>query len=139
MGNMMCRDDAVGSILATRLQGKVPFRVFDAGPSPENYLGKIIREKPDNVIVIDAVDFGGEPGDCRVLEGNDIKTENLFSTHNASISLTTNYLQNNLTTDIIILAIQPKSVAFGEDLSPEVSKALITLEEWFCAAVKTQG
>ncbi len=135
----MRRDDAAGSLLAARLEGKVPFKVFDAGPSPENYLGKIIREKPDNVVIIDAVDFQGKAGEYLVFEGRDVKTVNLFSTHNASISLVTNYLQSNLTADIIILAIQPKSVAFGEGLSPEIAKTLGVLEEWFYASVKTEG
>ena len=140
IGARMRSDDAAGSVLAVRLQGRMPFEVFDAGPSPENYLGKIVRQKPDSVIIIDAVDFGGKPGECRVLEGADVKTANLFSTHNASISLVADYLQNNLTTDIMILAVQPRSVAFGEGLSPEVSKTLALLEEWFYAAVKkTEG
>jgi len=139
IGSTMRRDDAAGSLLAARLKGKVPFEVFDSGSSPENYLGKIIREKPDNIIIIDAVDFGGKPGDYLVFESRDVKTVNLFSTHNASISLVTDYLQNNLTAGILILAIQPASVAFGEDLSQPVSKTLTVLEEWFYAVVKTEG
>jgi len=139
IGSMMRRDDAAGSILASRLEGKVPFMVLDAGPSPENYFGKMIREKPDNIIIIDAVDFGGKAGEYLVFEAGDVKTVNLFSTHNASISLAINYLQSNLTAEIIILAIQPRSVAFGEGLSPEIAKTLAILEEWFYAAVKTEG
>jgi len=139
IGSLMRRDDAAGSILAARLCGKIDFKVFDAGTTPENYLGKIIRENPDNVIVIDAVDFGGSAGEYRVLEGTDAKTANLFSTHNTSISMVIGYLQENLRADIIILAIQPQSVAFGEALSPEVSGALSELEEWFYGAVKKEG
>ncbi len=131
IGNSLRSDDAAGSFLAGRIKGKVPYIVYDAGSSPENYLGKIIRDLPDTVVIIDAVDFGGKPGEFNLIEGRDLKTANLFSTHNASISLTINYLQSNLKVDIIILTIQPKSIAFGDNLSLEIQQALDKLEEWF--------
>ncbi|MDD5155380.1 MAG: hydrogenase maturation protease [Candidatus Omnitrophica bacterium] len=131
IGNTLSSDDGAGSILAGRIKDNVPYTVYDAGVSPENYLGKIIKDKPDNIIIIDAVDFRAKPGDCTILEGKDIKTANLFATHNASISLTISYLQNNLQADIIVLAIQPKTVAFGDKVSKEIEEALVKLEEWF--------
>jgi len=131
IGNTLKSDDGVGSLLAIRIKDKVPYIVYDAGTSPENYLGKIIKDKPDNIVLIDAVDFGGTPGEFRELESEEVKTINLFSTHNASISLTINYLQTNLKVDIIVLIIQPKSLKFGDQLSPEISAALDKLEDWF--------
>lgn len=132
IGNTFRGDDGIGSLFAQHLKNKLPFIVYDAGPNPENYLGKIIKDKPDNIIIIDAVDFGGTPGDFREVEAQDIKTVNLFSTHNASISLTINYLQNNLKANIIILIIQPKNIKFVDDLTPELTETLKRLENWFC-------
>lgn len=131
IGNTLKSDDGVGALLASRIRDKVPYTVYDAGPGPENYLGKIIKEKPDNVVIIDAVDFGGEPGEFKVVDGDDIKTVNWFSTHNASISLVINYLQSNFKVDIIVLIIQPKTIAFGDRLSQEVARTLDNLESWF--------
>lgn len=131
IGNILRSDDGIGSILASRIKDKVPYRVYDAGTSPENYLGKIIKERPDKIIIIDAVDFGGKPGEFRFVKADDIKTVNLFFTHNTSISLIINYLQINLKADIIILIIQPKSIAFGDKLSQPIKKALKRLEHWF--------
>jgi len=139
IGNIFRGDDGIGSLLAQHLKDKLPFIVYDTGPNPENYLGKIIKDKPDNVIIIDAVDFGGEAGDFREVEGQDIKTVNLFSTHNASISLTINYLQNNLKANIIILIIQPKTITFVDDLTPELTKTLRKLEDWFFEQGKAKG
>jgi hydrogenase 3 maturation protease len=136
IGNVMRQDDGLGSVLASRIKDKVPFKVFDAETSPENYLEKIIKENPDNIIIIDAVDFGGKPGEFQVLEGQDIKTVNLFSTHNASISLSINYLQSNLKADIIVLLIQPKSINFGDELSLEVSETIDKIESLFYGAEK---
>lgn len=131
IGNTLRSDDGAGSILARRINGKVAFRVFDAGPSPENYLEKIIKEKPQTIVIVDAVDFGGKPGEVSILEGQTIETVNFFSTHNASISLAINYLQSRLAADIIILAIQPGSLVFGDTLSQPIEEALTQLEDWF--------
>ncbi len=134
IGNTLSSDDGIGSILASRIKDKVPYTVYDAGANPENYLGKIIKDRPANIVIIDAVDFGGRPGDYAVLEGKQVKTVNLFATHNASIYLTINYLQNNLQVDIIILAIQPKTVEFGDKISREVENTLVKVEDWFHGA-----
>jgi len=139
IGNTLRSDDGIGSILASRLKDKVSCLVYDAGQSPENYLGKVVSEKPDSVVIIDAVDFGGQPGEFRIIDAKSLKTANLFSTHNASILLTINYLQSNLKLDIIILIIQPKSIAFGDTLSPEIAKTLDKLEDYFCEAGKKEG
>jgi hydrogenase 3 maturation protease len=134
IGNTLRSDDGIGSLLAARIQGGVPYIVYDAAANPENYLGKIIRDNPDNLIIIDAADFGGKGGEFRLIEGDEIKTTNLFSTHNSSISLVINYLQSHIKADIIIFIIQPKSIIFGNDLSPEISKVLDELSKWFCEA-----
>ncbi|MFC1675221.1 hydrogenase 3 maturation endopeptidase HyCI [Candidatus Omnitrophota bacterium] len=131
IGNTLRSDDGIGSILAARIKDRVPYIVYDAGTAPENYLGKIIKDAPDNIIIIDAVDFGGKPGDSRIVEGEDLKSTNLFSTHNASISLTINYLKSNLKADIIVLIIQPKSIAFGDKMTPELTSALEKLDSFF--------
>lgn len=131
IGNTLQSDDGIGSLLANRLRGKAPYLVYDAGSSPENYLGKIIKDKPETILIIDAADFGAKPGEFCVLESVDIKTTNLFSTHNASINLTIDYLQKSLKVDIMILLIQPKNLAFGDTLSPQVDATLNKLENFF--------
>lgn len=131
IGNALQGDDAIGSLLASRLKDKIPYIVYDSGSSPENYLGKIIKDKPDNIIIIDAADFGACPGEFSLFEGEEIKTTNIFSTHNASIALTINYLQTHIRADIIVLIIQPKNTSFSDKLSPELEKTLNELEEWF--------
>lgn len=139
IGNILRNDDGAGSILASRIKSRVSFKVFDAGISPENYLDKIIKEKPDTLLLIDVADFGGSSGECRLLEADEIKTINLFSTHNTSLSLIINYLQTNLKADIIILLIQSKNIDFGDNLSPEITTAITKLEELFYDADKKKG
>ena len=131
IGNTLRGDDAIGSLLAARLKGRVPYIVYDAGASPENYLGKIVKDAPDTVVIIDSADFGAKAGEVRVLTGPEVTTTNLFSTHNASISLSINYLKNNLRADIIILMIQPESIGLVDKLSRRAQEALDLLEGWF--------
>lgn len=139
IGNKLRCDDGIGSILADRIKDKVPYIVYDVEESPENYLEKIIKDNPDNILIIDAVDFDGKPGEFKVLGAQDLKTSNLFFTHNASLSLAINYLQTRLKADIIILIIQPKLIAFGESLSPEISDTLQKLEDFFYETAKEKG
>lgn len=137
IGNTLKSDDAAGSCLAQRLAGKTPWTVYDAGSSPENYLGKIIKDRPDNIVIIDAADFSGRPGEYRLMEGPAARTTNMFSTHNASISLSVNYLQNSLQkVEILLLLIQPKSLAFGDKMTPEVCAGVDKLENWFLDSKK---
>lgn len=134
IGNALRNDDGIGTLLAGRIKNKVPYIVYDCSTSPENYLGKVIKDQPDNIIIIDALDSGVPAGELGVLENQQLEVANLFSTHNASLSLTINYLQSHLKVDIIILTIQPQSIAFGDKLSPQINAVLERLEEWFCAA-----
>jgi hydrogenase 3 maturation protease len=139
IGNSLKSDDGAGPLLANRLKDKDNFLVFDAGTCPENYLGKVIKARPDTVVIIDAADFGGTPGELRIIEAKQLNSVNLFSTHNASLLLTVNYLQSNLKVDIIILIIQPKSIVLGEQFSLEVTKSINRLEDWFSQFTRNVG
>ena len=58
VGNSLRGDDGAGPALARRLHVGDPWRVFDAGVAPENWIGPICKFRPDVVMVIDAIDFG---------------------------------------------------------------------------------
>jgi recombinational DNA repair protein RecR len=45
--------------------------------------------------------------------------------------LAINYLQSRVAADIIILAIQPGTLVFGDTLSQSIEKTLTQLEDWF--------
>lgn len=131
IGNLLRNDDAAGAVLAERLKGRVPFVVLNGGVSPENFLEKIVRAKPEVVLLLDACDFGARAGEIKIISPQAIQNPPLFFTHNASISLSINYLQNSAAIDIIMLIIQPKDTGFGDKLSPEVEKGLKKIENWF--------
>jgi hydrogenase 3 maturation protease len=136
IGNTLSKDDGAGSLLAGRIKDKVPYIVYDAGASPENYLGKIIKDRPDSVVIIDAADFGAKPGEFAVLEPEDFKPSNIFFTHNSSLVLVVDYLKTHITSEIIMLLIQPQDVSFGEELTSKVRESLSFLENWFYERAK---
>lgn len=123
-GNRLWRDDGAGSVLAERLKSACPEAVvFDGGMVPENYLEKVAAAKPDSILLIDAADFGGEPGECRVFVGKDLAFTGL-STHAGSPQMLAAYLEARTGAEVRMLAIQPGDVGEGEKLSPAVEVAV---------------
>ena len=86
VGNALKADDAAGPVLAETLRKRFPDRVFDAGQVPENYLGPIRRARPDTILLVDAADFGGAPGDVRLASDGDVGGLAL-GTHAAPLSM----------------------------------------------------
>lgn len=126
IGNALRRDDAFGSVLACQLKDKVSFDVIDAGSSPENFLGEIIKRKPATLLLVDAVDFGGEAAELRLFDMNELNTVNFFLTHDTSPKLLFDFLKQEMKGEAYLLAVQPKDTGFGEGMSREI---VLRLEE----------
>ena len=127
-GNRLWGDDGAGSVLAERLRAANPkAAVFDAGMVPENYLEKVAAAKPDTVLLIDAADFGGEPGEWRIFSGEDLAFTGL-STHAGSPRMLAAYLEQRTGAKVKLLAIQPLDIEEGAELSRAVSTSISHLE-----------
>ncbi len=123
IGNRLRSDDAIGPLLIDRLQGKVTAKLLDAGDVSENYLGVIESVQPEIILVADAVDFGGRPGEM-VLLGLDQLSKANSTTHSSSLHLLFKALQLDPLPEILIIAIQPANIDFGESISPPVNETL---------------
>ena len=124
IGNRLRGDDGVGPEIIKRVENPLPsLLLFDVGEVPENYLGKIVKQKPDAIVFIDAVDFDAPPGTIKVIETDDIRNESL-STHNVSLNLVAEYLQRETSADIFLLGIQPETTEFGREISLPVREGL---------------
>ena len=129
VGNELRGDDGLGTALARRLKGKLPFPVLEGGSAPENLLGKILNLAPDVLVVVDAVDFGGEPGEVLQIGQDEIEFRG-FSTHGPSIGPFLEFLRRE-GVRVVVLGVQPEDIGFGRGLSPPVLEALRNLEELF--------
>jgi hydrogenase 3 maturation protease len=134
IGNSLKADDGLGLALVQRLKNKTQAVCIDAGNTPENYLGQILKENPDAVMLVDAAQLGLPPGQYRVLQPTEIVNCGL-TTHDVSGRLFIEFLQNETKASIMMLAIQPQTVAMGEKISESVLNALDELETVFIEAI----
>lgn len=127
IGNPLRGDDGFGPALIGRLQGKIPLICIDAGNAPENYLGRIAREEPDTILLVDAAHLDLEPGQYRILKPEEILKCGL-TTHDMSSRMLIDFLQNQTQASIFMLAVQPLNISLGEPISECLSKTLDEIE-----------
>lgn len=122
IGNDLRADDAFGPRLARRiLEAGGP--AIDAGPSPENAIGKILRAEPELLLLADAADLGDDPGAVRVLGQAEIGGVG-SSTHDPGFGLLLDYLAARAPgLDVRLIAVQAASRELGGDVHPAVLAA----------------
>lgn len=124
IGNVIRGDDGAGPVLISRLKGKTKAILLDCAEVPENYTQPIIEARPDKIVIVDAADWNGPPGEIKSIDPEEINNLS-FSTHDPSLKMFINYLRKRLPkVSIIIIGIQPKRRGFLDSLSPEVKKAV---------------
>ncbi len=122
VGNELRADDGVGPFIAGLIEETARLRVVNCGETPENYLGVIVREKPDKVIVIDAVCMGGRPGEVRAVRKDELAAGGC-STHMPTLSLFTDFIESQAASATYFIGIEPRSVTFGGKMTAEVETA----------------
>jgi hydrogenase maturation protease len=120
-GNPLRRDDGVGVWLAESLKGaSVP--VFNVEDVPESYVGEIARTSLQNIIIMDAVDAGLEPGTVVFGPLEELGERPGLSTHKLSLSLCGRFLGAH-GQRTFLLGIVPGDIDFGPGLTAEVERA----------------
>ena len=127
-GNSFRSDDGVGPYLYTLLKGCSGLTVIDAGYTPENIVDEAIGINPDYIVVIDAADFQGRPGEIRIVSDDLIPTSTL-STHAIPLNVITRLIEESTGAATVFIGIQVRSVMMGEGLSPEVQAAAELLSQ----------
>ena len=123
IGNTLRGDDGFGSAFIERLKGKVKAVCIDAGSAPENYAGKVVKEKPDTILIVDAIHLGKNPGEYELLQKDDILKFG-FTTHDISPNMFIEYLEKETRAAIYVLGVQPENLSFGEGMSDSLQQAL---------------
>ena len=126
IGNTLRADDGAGSLVAERLRKRYPDVVFDAAQAPENYLAPIRRADPDVVVLIDAADFGGSPGEVRVATAEDVEGL-MMGTHAAPLSMFMTVLGHETGANVRLVAIQVATTTLGAGMTREVADAVESL------------
>ena len=123
IGNTLRGDDGFGPALVEKLTGKITAVCLDVGSAPENYTGKIVKEKPDTILLVDALHLGLAPGKYEILKKDQILKSG-FSTHDVSPHMFIDYLEKQTKADIYMLGVQPKNLSTGLEMSASVKAAL---------------
>jgi hydrogenase maturation protease HycI len=139
VGSEMRGDDAAGMKVVRRLRGalKSPnVLLIEGSVAPENFTSQIRRFKPSHVILIDATDFGAEPGEV-VLAEPDAITGQSVSTHTIPLSILAKYLQEQMKAKIALLGIQPARAHMGARMSGAVNDSIKLVEENLLRELRT--
>jgi len=132
LGNPLRRDDGIGLLLLQHLQTQkkiLPKNIeyIDGGTSGMNLLHLLAQF--DVVMLIDAVDFKGKPGDARVFSLKDIRSVKkpvIMSTYDSDFLSILRLSQElkELPETLVVFSIQPQDVSYGIGLSKEIEMIL---------------
>jgi hydrogenase maturation protease len=131
LGNTDYCDDGFGVRLAEKLiEAAVP-DVIVARTAPERWISRL--SSFDHAVFLDAVDFGGAPGDVIFLDSAEITPRfPQISTHKISLGLLAQWIEAQGLTKAWLLGVQPESLT-SPHLSSSVQKTLDVL----CVLIKT--
>ncbi|MFB6200607.1 MAG: hydrogenase maturation protease [Halorhabdus sp.] len=127
LGNPYRRDDGVGPALVDRLRDRDLPAVdcLDLGDAGFDLVH--VAMDYDAVVIVDAVDFGGDPGETAVFDpANANALSDQTGTHgtDAFELLEVAGRLRGVSPPVRVLGVQPGEMGFGEDLSPAVTDAV---------------
>lgn len=132
VGNELKSDDGVGPYIIKKLKEEnienKNLLFIDAKTVPENFTGKIRKEKPTHLIIVDACLMESNPGDIQIV--NKYEFANIgISTHSMSLSFFVRYLEKDTDFRIIFVGIEPETMEWGANPTPKVEKTAMEFIE----------
>jgi hydrogenase 3 maturation protease len=127
IGNELRGDDGAGILVVKKLKKVLKdmrnIFIINCDTAPENFLSKIKDFSPSHVLIIDAIDFKGEPGSVAFFEDKNVVES--VSTHRLPLSMIRAYLEGfGLNIKFFLIGIQPKNLLLGEKISHRVKEAV---------------
>ena len=123
IGNTLKGDDGAGPIVCEQLSGKICAEVIDAGTVPENYIQKIIKKAPQNLLIIDAIDFGATVGTIKIFKPEQLDSF-VLSTHTLSPRFFVDLICKEIKVDVYFIGMQPAQMQLGQQQSEQVNQAI---------------
>lgn len=138
LGETVAGDDGAAMRLVRALgRRRRRIRCLEAGTEPERLLSGLGREAYDTVLLVDAVDFGGETGGVGWWGTDEIRScHPQISTHRLSLGLLAQALSREGRTQVWLLGIQPGSLRRGERLSRAVARTCGGLLRLLCRVLR---
>jgi len=117
IGSALRKDDSIG----IRLVNELNMDGIEVAESSCDLSLLYALEECDTAIIVDAVDFGGKPGDTRIFEAKDLP-KMPRSTHSMDLGFVLSL--NAQLPKTFVFGVQPADMSFGDSLSEELSLAL---------------
>jgi hydrogenase 3 maturation protease len=132
IGSPIRGDDAVGLYVLELLKDKKlgDTLLLRTETVPESYTGKLRDYNPTHVILVDAANFRGEPGEVRIIPTKSISGARL-STHNLPLNIYADYVRSSICPNLILLGVQGVNIDLSEELTPSVETGARNLAEIF--------
>lgn len=123
-------DDRIGPRIIELLELKSfsDVLLINAEIAPENFAGKVEKYNPTHVLIIDAANIQGHPGDTKLISKDKIGGQ-AISTHTLPLNLFMHYIESLISISIIVLGVQPLSIAFWAPLSDELEAAAVSIAD----------
>jgi len=129
IGNLLLKDEGIGVHLVQKLTGIVDdanVNIIDAGTYPD--FSSLVDDSTDKLIIIDAVKAGDKPGTIYRFSFDNIDLDSAppISLHDIGVSdsLKMMALLSRQPKSTVVIGIEPKTIDFGLELSPEVEDKL---------------
>ena len=120
IGNDLRTDDGLGPYIIENLNIDDPrIMIENVGSVPEGFARNLAEFGAERVIMVDAADMLKPPGHIELVTKDRIGGINI-STHSMPLSFLMMYLEQETGGKTILIGIQPKSIQFGEGLTPEI-------------------
>ena len=117
VGNELKSDDGIGPFIINKLLSlnieKDNVLFINAQTVPENFTGKIRKENPSHVIIVDACLMGCQPGEIKIVDKEDFANIGI-STHSMSLSYFVRYLEKDTDFKVAFVGIEPETMDWGE-------------------------
>jgi len=130
VGNLLLKDEGIGVHVVQALKGMLlpdGVEVVDGGTSPDL---PYLVEGADKLIVVDAVQAGGEPGSIYRLTPEDVaaRPDALLSAHQMDLlaSLRTLRLDGG-PKEVVIIGVEPEEIGWGLEPSPKLQERLLEI------------
>lgn len=133
LGNILLRDEGIGVHVINTIKQRYTFspyvEIIDGGTMGLDLLP--ILQGRDKILIVDAVDFGMEPGHIGIIENDAIPStlNSKLSVHHIGLSdvLFASKLMGISPSEIYLIGIQPKSIDVGLDMTEEIKGSLEVL------------
>jgi len=130
IGNLDLGDDGLGVRLAEDLRDAGAPGVLVAGVAPERHVEEILSGGFRSILLLDAVEFPGEPGSAVLLDAAALKSRfPQISTHKISLGTLARLIEGRTEARVRLLGVRPGSLAPFRKLSAAVEGTIAILRD----------